>query len=163
MYPMLRVQQPEPFDIVDGTVLIAGIGIAFEATLNVIVRDGTGAVVTHTFFTTNGGDVWSNFQAQVELPSVPSTPNGFVEVLDRGGADLPASLVVVPVVFGTALVPGYRGFQLRLVVPGDTLSGIAQELYGDAALYPRIFEANRNQIADPDLIFPGQSLRVPLG
>ncbi len=162
MYPNVRVQQPEPFDIVDGTVLIAGTAIAFEATLNVLVRDGTGAVVTQTFFTSNGGDVWSNFQTQVPLPDPPGTPSGFVEVLDRGGADLPVSMVVVPVVFGTALVPGYRGFQLRMVVPGDTLSGIAEEFYGDATLYPRIFEANRNQIADPNLIFPGQSLRIPL-
>jgi nucleoid-associated protein YgaU len=29
------------------------------------------------------------------------------------------------------------------------------------ALWPRVFEANRDQIADPDLIFPGQVLRVP--
>ena len=74
----------------------------------------------------------------------------------------PVTLVTVPVVFGTALVPGYRGFQLRMVQPGDTLSAIAEEFYGDATLYPRIFEANRNQVADPNLIFPGQSLRVPL-
>ncbi len=162
MYRLLRVQQPEPFDIVDGRILIAGYGIAFEANLNVIVRDATGAVVVHTFFMTSGGDVWSNWQTSVALPGVPATPSGFVEVTDRGGAELPVTLVTVPVVFGTALVPDYRGFQLRLVQPGDTLSGIALEFYGDAALYPRIFEANRNQIADADLIFPGQSLRVPL-
>src|SRR5205085_4667680 len=121
-----------------------------------------GAVVVHTNFMTAGGDVWTNFQTQVDLPGPPATPSGFVEVSDRGGADLPATLVIVPVVFGTALIPDYRGFQLRLVQPGDTLSGIAEEFYGDASLYPRIFEANRNQIANPDLIFPGQSLRVPL-
>src|SRR5437588_10859389 len=104
----LRVQQPEAFDIVDGRVLIAGYGIAFEANLNVIVRDATGAVVVRTFFSTAGGDVWSNWQTAVDLPDVPSTPGGFVEVTDRGGADLPVTLVTVPVVFGTALVPGYE-------------------------------------------------------
>ena len=162
LYRLLRVQQPEPFDIVDGRVQIAGYGIAFEATLTVIVRDAIGSVVAQTFFTTGGGDVWTNFQTVVELPGAPATPSGFVEVTDRGGADLPVTLVIVPVVFGTHLVDGYRGFQLRMVQPGDTLSGIAQEFYGDPLLWPRIYEANRNQIADPNLIFPGQSFRVPL-
>lgn len=44
---------------------------------------------------------------------------------------------------------------------GDTLSGIAKELYGDASLYPRIFEANQPMLKDPDRIYPGQVLRIP--
>jgi LysM repeat protein len=47
------------------------------------------------------------------------------------------------------------------VVAGDTLGAIAQQFYGDAALFPRIFEANRHLIDDPDVIFPGQVLRIP--
>ena len=46
---------------------------------------------------------------------------------------------------------------------GETLSGIAQAFYGDPSLFPRIFEANRNLLEDPDLIFPGQVLRIPFG
>ena len=69
--------------------------------------------------------------------------------------------LVVPIVFGRALVDPYIGFSQREVVAGDTLGAIAQQVYGDAALFPRIFEANRDQIFDPDLIFPGQTLRVP--
>ena len=49
------------------------------------------------------------------------------------------------------------------IVPGDTLSKIAKEYYGKASAYPRIFEANREVIQDPDLIFPGQKIRIPLG
>jgi nucleoid-associated protein YgaU len=41
-------------------------------------------------------------------------------------------------------------------VSGDTLSGIAKQLYGDGTLFRRIFEANRDQIDDPNLIFSGQ-------
>lgn len=44
---------------------------------------------------------------------------------------------------------------------GDTLSAIAQKYYGKASAYPRIFEANREVIKDPDLIFPGQKIRIP--
>ncbi len=47
------------------------------------------------------------------------------------------------------------------IVKGDTLSGIAKEYYGDAMKYPVIFEANREVIKDPDLIFPGQKIRIP--
>jgi nucleoid-associated protein YgaU len=86
-----------------------------------------------------------------------------VEVFDAGGDEVPASMVVVRVVFGEYLVPGYFGFSLRTVVRGDTLSGISQEAYGDASLYLRIFAANRNQVSDPNRIFPGQQLRVPQG
>ena len=47
------------------------------------------------------------------------------------------------------------------VVAGDSLSGIAQRLYGDESQWPRIFNANRDQIDNPDEIFPGQVLRIP--
>ena len=47
------------------------------------------------------------------------------------------------------------------VVAGDTLSKIAKRHYGDANLWSRIFEANRDQLNDPDRIFPGQVLRIP--
>ncbi len=44
---------------------------------------------------------------------------------------------------------------------GDTLSAIAKRYYGNAMDYPRIFEANREVIKDPDLIYPDQTLRIP--
>ncbi len=46
---------------------------------------------------------------------------------------------------------------------GDTLSKIAQAHYGDANQYPRIFEANRPMLKDPEEIYPGQVLRIPPG
>jgi nucleoid-associated protein YgaU len=45
---------------------------------------------------------------------------------------------------------------------GDTLSAIAQRFLGKASDYPKIFEANREVIKDPDLIYPGQKIRIPL-
>ena len=47
------------------------------------------------------------------------------------------------------------------VAKGDSLSKIAQRFYGDAQDWKRIYEANRDQIRDPDLIHPGQELRIP--
>lgn len=47
------------------------------------------------------------------------------------------------------------------VQPGDTLSKIAKQVYGDAMKYPQIFEANKPMLSDPDKIYPGQVLRIP--
>ncbi len=47
------------------------------------------------------------------------------------------------------------------VKKGDSLSKIAKAYYGNAMKYPVIFEANREVIKDPDLIYPGQVLRIP--
>jgi nucleoid-associated protein YgaU len=48
-----------------------------------------------------------------------------------------------------------------VVVAGDSLSKIAKRHYGDANKWPRIYEANRDQIKNPDLIHPGQRLKIP--
>ena len=48
-----------------------------------------------------------------------------------------------------------------VVVKGDSLSKIAQRAYGDGKKWRKIYEANRDVIKDPDLIYPGQSLRIP--
>ncbi|MGR3529772.1 MAG: LysM peptidoglycan-binding domain-containing protein, partial [Sulfitobacter sp.] len=44
---------------------------------------------------------------------------------------------------------------------GATLWAIARERYGDPFLYVRVFEANRDSIRDPDLIYPGQVFDLP--
>ena len=47
------------------------------------------------------------------------------------------------------------------VQPGDTVSKIAKANLGSAGDYMKIFEANRDQLSDPDKIKPGQVLRIP--
>ena len=53
------------------------------------------------------------------------------------------------------------GAQTYTVKSGDTLSKIAKEYLGDANAYMAIFEANRDQLSDPDKIKPGQVLKIP--
>lgn len=57
--------------------------------------------------------------------------------------------------------PAVEQFQFYTIQRGDSLSKIAKRYYGDAMKYPVLFEANREIIKNPDLIYPGQVLRVP--
>lgn len=47
------------------------------------------------------------------------------------------------------------------VKSGDSLSKISQKMYGDGNQWRKIYEANRDQIKDPDVIHPGQKLIIP--
>jgi LysM repeat protein len=47
------------------------------------------------------------------------------------------------------------------VQPGDTLSAIAKRMLGNANDYMAIFNANKDQLSDPDKIKPGQVLKIP--
>ena len=47
------------------------------------------------------------------------------------------------------------------VVPGSTLWAISRAAYGDGVLFVRVFEANKDRIRDPDLIYPGQVFTIP--
>ncbi len=51
--------------------------------------------------------------------------------------------------------------QTYTVVSGDSLSKISKRLYGDASKWKKIYEANTDQIKNPDLIYPGQVLKIP--
>jgi nucleoid-associated protein YgaU len=57
---------------------------------------------------------------------------------------------------------GLGKVEYYVIKSGDTLSAIAQKYYGKASAYPRIFEANREVIKNPDLIYPGQKIRIPM-
>jgi len=57
--------------------------------------------------------------------------------------------------------PVEEKIEYYLIQKGDTLSKISKQYYGDANKYAVIFEANREVIRNPDLIFPGQKIRIP--
>jgi nucleoid-associated protein YgaU len=160
-FPPMTVRQPQPFDLVDDPLDVCGVGTAFEGTFAARLRDATGAEIVQVSITAGGTGILANYHATLAT-GVPSTPQGTLEVFEFSAADgSEINKVVVPITYGRALIDPYHGFAQHTVVSGDTLSGIAQQWYGDATQWPRIFEANRDQIADPNLIFPGQTLRVP--
>jgi nucleoid-associated protein YgaU len=62
---------------------------------------------------------------------------------------------------GAAAAPAAAASTTYTVKSGDTLSAIAKQHLGDANAYMKIFEANRDQLSDPDKIKPGQVLKIP--
>ncbi len=158
------IQQPQPFDIVGDPVLVAGIGQGFEATLNYRIHDGhderTG------FFNVGGGTgEHGQFQLAVTIGNAAfQLDRLFVEVFEESAEDgSEINKVIVPVIYGPRIVPGYIGFRLHTVRAGDTLSKIARDNYGDPGRFTDIQRANPQIITDPNQIFVGQVLKVPVG
>jgi nucleoid-associated protein YgaU len=81
----------------------------------------------------------------------------FSNVRSGGSSTAPTPVVKGP----ETVVPSVSTGRTYVVVSGDSLSKIAKHEYGDARKWPKIYEANRNIIKDPDLIHPGQELRIP--
>lgn len=84
----------------------------------------------------------------------------------------PSQEVKEKIILASGNVTGIAEVEEDIAVPeavfyevksGDTLSKIAKAHYGDAMRYPEIFEANKPMLKDPDLIYPGQMLRIPGG
>jgi LysM repeat protein len=76
-----------------------------------------------------------------------------IKAVDAAHADLTADIGVDP----SLPVPE----EIYVVAAGDSLSKIAKHFYGNANAYMKIFEANKDQLSDPDKIKPGQKLRIP--
>ena len=159
-----RIDQPRQFDLVGNPVLVGGVGTGFEATLNYRVHDGHDEV---TGFLTVGGGTGEHGQYQVQVDVAGAAfalDRLFVEVFESSAEDgSEINKVIVPVILGTRIVAGYVGYREHVVQAGDTLWAIAQANYGNGSDFPLIVRANPNQITDPDLIFPGQVLKIPMG
>ena len=71
-----------------------------------------------------------------------------IKAVDASAADITADISVQP-------------GQVYTVSAGDTLSKIAKRFYGDANQYQKIFQANTDQLSNPDKIQVGQQLKLP--
>lgn len=88
--------------------------------------------------------------AAVSAPPAPDTTNA-----DTTNAATSPAATPTP-----AAAPKTKA-QIITVQPGFTLWAIARASYGDGLFYVRVYEANKDQIRDPDLIYPGQIFTVP--
>ncbi|MCM8882026.1 MAG: peptidoglycan-binding protein LysM [Candidatus Thiodiazotropha sp. (ex Lucinoma kastoroae)] len=72
----------------------------------------------------------------------------------QGVSEVSASGITAP--------PQEAKVEYYVIESGDTLSAIAKRFLGKGSDYPKIFEANREVIQDPNKIYPGQKIRIPL-
>ncbi|WP_436498652.1 Gmad2 immunoglobulin-like domain-containing protein [Actinokineospora sp. HUAS TT18] len=159
----IDVQQPKPYDIVGNSVQIAGVaGGAFEANFNYRVHEGHDEVVG-SFMAGDGTGGHGQFQLTVDVSGAAfQLDRLFVEVFHTSpndGAEL--DKVIVPVVHGPRIIPGYRVYLEHVVQPGETLWAIATQHYGAGNLYYRLVAANPGTITNPNVIHPGDVIRVP--
>ncbi|HKT61684.1 MAG TPA: LysM peptidoglycan-binding domain-containing protein [Gemmatimonadales bacterium] len=61
----------------------------------------------------------------------------------------------------SSTAPAPSSGQSYTVVKGDSLSKIAKQFYGNASQWKKIYEANKDTIKNPDLIYPGQTITIP--
>ncbi len=103
------------------------------------------------------------------VPDAPAAPGAPEEIAQSASVavDTGSAAPVAPAVTAATAPSGdappapVTRVAIVTVQPGFTLWRIARENYGDGVLYVKVFEANRDQIGDPDLIYPGQIFTVP--
>jgi len=93
--------------------------------------------------------------SRVETPFRREEPEVLAALKPETATDAPGA----PETEGGESMPPQIG--VVTVQPGNTLWGIAKRNYGAGLLYVRVFNANRDRIRDPDLIYPGQVFSVP--
>ncbi len=73
-------------------------------------------------------------------------------------ADIQTPAAAAAAAAGASSTPGARTYTVQ---PGDSLSKISKQFYGNASMYMKIFEANKDKLDDPDKVRAGMDLRIP--
>jgi hypothetical protein len=160
---LIEVRQPREHDVIARTFTIAGFGTGFEATVLWRLLSEDGDTLGEGLVSGAGSmGVLDDFGHDVSLPDRADARGAHVLLQvfgdDPSGEHPPGTdLNQVRV----TLFTGLQGWRLYEVVRGDTLSAIARD-HGQDTRAGDVFEANRDELTDPDEIFPGQVLRIPL-
>ena len=84
-----------------------------------------------------------------------------IKLVDPSFSDLIADIqtpAAAAAAAGSSSTPAARTYTVQ---PGDSLSKISKQFYGNASMYMKIFEANKDKLDDPDKIRAGMDLRIP--
>ena len=121
-------------------------------------NESTSVYLDETLLGTVTADAEGLWQLAPDSPVAPGLHRLRVDQVDDSGA----VVARVATLFSRAeLAGGFPENRYVIVQPGNSLWRIARRTYGEGVRYSVIFQANNDQIADPDLIFPGQIFLVP--
>ncbi len=84
-----------------------------------------------------------------------------IKLVDPSFSDLIADIqapAAAAAAAGSSSTPAARTYTVQ---PGDSLSKISKQFYGNASMYMKIFDANKDKLGDPDKIRAGMDLRIP--
>jgi len=84
-----------------------------------------------------------------------------IKLVDPNFSDLIADIQSPAAAAAAAGASSTPAAQTYTVQPGDSLSKISKQFYGDATMYTKICEANKDKLDDPDKIRAGMDLRIP--
>jgi nucleoid-associated protein YgaU len=159
---LIEVRQPRDDDVIGGTFTIAGFGTGFEASVTWRLLDDGGDTLGQGQLQGVGSmGVIDDFGHDVELDrSGLRGEHVTLQVFgDDASGDHPPGTDLNEV--RVTVFSDLAGWKLHEVRRGDTLTRIARD-EGQGTTVQDVFEANRDQLDDPDLIRLGQVLRVPL-
>jgi nucleoid-associated protein YgaU len=95
--------------------------------------------------------------SRLEIPFQREAP----EVLAAASANIAVLRARAEAREAGSAAPGDAPISVVTVQPGNSLWRIARRVYGSGFLYVQLYDANRDQIRDPDLIYPGQVFTLP--
>ena len=103
----------------------------------------------------------TSVEVQAEVADLAASATTGAEIAPEASGAAAAVSEGEPAASDAALRAPSVTFRVKTVQPGSTLWAIAKESYGEGIEYFKVFEANKERIRDPDLIYPGQVFEIP--
>lgn len=163
----IHVRHPIPHDPVGQQFLVAGLASGHEGDVYYRVTDSNGSELTNGR-TRAGAYSLRDFHDTVDLgENATDTASVTLEVFwlspaspeeQPGGPE--QDTVKIPLTLATVFFPDFVGWVPYEVKQGDTLTSIANEHFSETTP-DYIFKCNKDQLDNPNEIYPGQVLRIP--
>ena len=157
------LQLPTAARSVDGKLALDVIDYDDKGPLVLAGRGVPGTAVTvYLDNTPIGRAVVGNDGTWTVSPDLPVSPGKYTVRVDQLGADgRVAARIEMPFTRGESSPQLASGETQVIVQPGNSLWRIARRTYGEGMRFTLVYDANKDQIRDPDLIYPGQLFVLP--
>lgn len=140
-----------------GAALLLGGALALSSLSSAVAREPAASLTLHTVAAPAGAGL-ARAAERVTSGARAAAPTALA-----GATLTPGMSLLIPELSGAAQQGTTPTIQMQTyrVQAGDSLWSIAQQRYGNGAFWSQIYNANQNQIANANLIFPNQVLNLP--